>query len=154
MDFAIIQKEDIKVCGLPVALTKSQNENYGIITKHWIKFNTELKNNRKDSSGNWKKYGLTYKKEDCYFYMPAVQLIVSNSDFETITICGGKYVKFQHKGNMNLLKTTIYNIYKQIIPNSDLQIDKERNLLHYEYYDYRFKWNRNDSIIDIYIPVR
>ena len=153
MDFELTQKEDIKIYGLSVKLTKSQNENYGIITNHWRKFNNELKINRKGSDRNWGKYGLTYKKIDCYFYMPAVLLKIPNPNFEPITISGGEYAKFLHKGDMKLLKTTIYNIYKKIIPNSDLQIDNERILLHYEHYDFRFKWNKNDSLIDIYVPI-
>ncbi len=84
--------------------------------------------------------------------MPSVSISVV-ADFESHTILKGKYARFQHKGDMKNLKGTIYDIYKRILPDSDLILNINRNLIHYERYNYQFKWNNADSIIDIYIPI-
>ena len=150
MEFELVNKENIEVSGLPVKITKSQKENFRIMTNQWKKFNKELRLVRTGNIKNWEKYGITYKKNGVYFYMPSVS---SNSSFEKMIIIGGKYALFIHRGDIKFLKTTIYNIYKKIIPQNNLSLDPERIILHYEKYDYRFSWNRSDSIIEIYLPI-
>ena len=62
------------------------------------------------------------------------------------------YLKVDHKGAMNNLAFTYHEIYKQIIPNSTFELKRDV-FLHFEKYDHRFHWNRNASIIEIWIPV-
>ncbi len=152
MDFEIKEIAIKEVAGIPVLLTASQSKNYKIISDHWITFNKKLKSIKRNSGTNWKKYGITFKKNEDYFYMPSVSLSAEN-DLRKYTIQQGRYVRFRHKGDMYFLKNTIFNIYKKFLPESALQINKNRELIHFEEYDYRFKWNRSDSIIDIYIPL-
>jgi predicted transcriptional regulator YdeE len=73
----------------------------------------------------------------------------------TTIIKQGRYAKFVHVGSMNEIKATIYNIYKNIIPATDLKIEtnEEAGLLNFEKYDYRFKWNNKKSLLEIYLPV-
>jgi len=73
-------------------------------------------------------------------------------DFVKISISGGSYCRFSHEGNMRLIKSTFLQIYKQILPASGLTLNGNRELIHYEQYDYRFNWNSPDSVIDIYVP--
>ena len=85
--------------------------------------------------------------------MAAIPFIPGHKKFQTLTLNKGNYARFLFVGNMELIKSTIRNIYKEILPNSDLEVDSERTLIHYEYYDYRFRWNNSNSEIDILIPV-
>ena len=67
---------------------------------------------------------------------------------------GGEYICFEHKGDMGLLKPMIHKIYKKFIPESDFELDESRATIHFEQYDHRFLWNKPNSIIDIYVPIR
>jgi hypothetical protein len=44
-------------------------------------------------------------------------------------------------------------IYKQIIPNDKLVLN-QTEYFHFELYNYKFKWNNNESIIEIYVPLK
>jgi len=153
MDFEIVAMENFHVCGLSVRLSSSQNNNFTIIRNHWQRFNNELRSRRIAGRKNWKKFSITYQKDDGYFYMAAIPETPTQTGFEKLHISKGHFAQFQHTGSMELIKATIYNIYKEIIPNSDIIIDKERKVLHYEYYDHRFRWNSSNSIIDIFVPI-
>jgi predicted transcriptional regulator YdeE len=58
---------------------------------------------------------------------------------------------FTHSGGTENIKQTIHNIYKDILPNSNLTIKhySETGSTHFEKYDYRFRWDRPTSGIDI-----
>jgi len=153
IDTEILEKENFKVCGLSTELKKSQKENYVVIREHWKYFNKELQQRKITGGRNWIKYGITIKKGDIYFYMTAIPFSTDINEFETIEIQAGSFAKFQHIGSMDLIKNTVYDIYKKHIPKSKLIIDKKRTIIHYEYYDYRFKWNKNNSVFDIFVPI-
>lgn len=153
MDFEILSKDKIQVSGLSVELTSSQKENYRIIRKHWTRFNADLRNRKIVQGQNWEKFGVTFKKSGSYFYLTSIPNISELSGFESIELPSGNYARFQHVGNMEQIKTTINTIYRQVIPESDLKIDKNREVIHYEYYNHRFHWNRIDSIIEIFLPL-
>lgn len=153
MNFELQKKERINLVGLSTELTTSQIQNYDIIRNHWIKFNSLLKSDKQRVKGNWVKYGVTYKNKDKYLYMAAIPVDEVDSGFEAIEISEGLFARFEHTGNMAKIKTTIYDIYKRIIPEKQLQINDKRHILHYELYDFRFRWNKSNSIIDIYLPV-
>lgn len=44
-------------------------------------------------------------------------------------------------------------IYKILLPNSEF-ISEEKEFLHFEKHDYRFHWNGENSIVEIWIPVK
>ena len=92
------------------------------------------------------------KVNDKYFYMAAIPVNSECEYFETETINQGNFIRFEHKGHMGLMKTTLNKIYRDIIPISGLQFDENRKIMHYEQYDFRFNWNNPDSVIDIYVP--
>ena len=68
----------------------------------------------------------------------------------------GEYEIFTHKGKMENIKLTIHNIYKNILPKSNLMIEQhsKSGFIHFEKYDYRFGWDKPNSEIDIYLPIK
>jgi predicted transcriptional regulator YdeE len=152
------QLNSMLTCGLSIEITISQSQNFIILQDHWVKFNAELKRlNLKQNGGNWEKYGITYKINEKYFYMASIpyfgQIVPDNFVYKEIP--KGEYVFFVHTGKMNEIKNTIYNIYKKVLPNSGLNIEhySKAGFIHFEKYDFRFQWNRPNSIIEIYLPL-
>ncbi len=152
-------EQNIKVCGLVTELTKSQTENFEIIQNHWSEFNSELKRRKlNQNGGNWTKYGITFKTDKKYFYLTAITVtnFIIPDNFIHLEIPKGEYEIFTHKGKMENIKNTLFEIYKVILPKSNLKIEDqtETGFIHFEKYDYRFKWNNPNSIIDIYLPIK
>lgn len=150
--------KNISTYGLLTELTNSQNVNFDIIKNHWKKFNAELKKyNLTPKGGDWEKYGITFKKDETYFYMTTIpqDKIIFPEHFVNIEIPKGEYEVFTHKGKMENIKLTINNIYKNIIPNSNLTIEhySKTGFIHFEKYDCRFRWDKPNSEIDIYLPI-
>ena len=54
---------------------------------------------------------------------------------------------------MNKLKDTINYVYKEIIPKNNILVEN-RQFVYFEKNDYKFHWNREDSVIEIYIPIK
>lgn len=159
MDVKPVIVEGMKVSGLSVQLTRSQSQNHQIISKHWQTFNHILKSKRLTLGRNWVKYGITKKVGDSYYYMTAIPSDIGADGFEidgfvSETFDTAEYCCFQHMGSMDLIKSTIYKIYKEVIPSLGIRLNENRGLIHYERYDYRFNWNNPNSIIDIYVPTK
>ena len=152
-------EQNIEICGLVTQLTKSQSDNFIIIKNHWIVFNAELKKyNLNQKTGYWVKYGITYKIDDKYFYMTAIPKNdqIFPKHFTSFEIAKSNYEVFIHQGAMENIKHTIHHIYKSIIPNLDLKIEDHKKIgfVYFEKYDYRFQWNKPNSIIEIYLPLK
>jgi predicted transcriptional regulator YdeE len=157
MEYLIQYMENKKLYGLSTNITKSKNENHRIISNFWKEFNTKLKNSNlpKIPNGNWEKYGITYKSGNVYKYFSGIPVENGyiNTFFEEKIIVNGNYAIFQHKGSMNYIKETIDKIYKEIIPNNKLVLN-QAEYFHFELYNHQFKWNNNESIIGIYLPIK
>ncbi|MGD2034493.1 MAG: GyrI-like domain-containing protein [Bacteroidales bacterium] len=152
-------EENIQTCGLVTELTNSQSENFEIIQNHWVTFNKELKKFKlNQNGGNWTKYGITLKKDEKYFYLTAIpkDKLLFPTHFTRLEIPKGEYEIFTHKGKMENIKQTLFEIYKVILPKSNLKIEdhKKTGFLHFEKYDHRFHWNKSTSVIDIYLPLK
>ena len=156
MDYSVKYILEKKLYGVSVIITKSQSRNYSIINNFWREFNAKLKvsNLPNKNGGNWEKYGITYRNGDTYKYFCGIPVEDDyiNTVYEIFEIVEGEYAVFQHKGTMYNLKDTINTIYKSIIPNNKLDLNQKK-YFHYELYNYQFKWNKNESIIEIYIPI-
>lgn len=151
-------EQNIHTSGLVTELTNSQAKNLTIIQRQWEAFNQALKkNNIYQSRSNWKKYGITFKIDEKYYYLTAIPEgdFVIPMQFTRKIIPNGDYKVFIHKGKMTNIKRTYYDIYKSIMP--ELNFEKESHLktgfLHFEQYDYRFQWNKPSSEIQIYLPI-
>lgn len=154
MNSKLITTKSHKVVGLQVELTKSQNQNHQIITEHWKNFNRELRIRKIKSGANWLKFGVTKKINEQYFYLTAIPKTVDVAGFFEEELKGGDYICVEHRGDMGLLKSTVNDIYKKLIPESNFSVDESRTTIHYEQYDHRFLWNKPNSLISIYVPVR
>ncbi|MBL4581495.1 MAG: effector binding domain-containing protein [Gammaproteobacteria bacterium] len=154
MNYEIVTRKSCKVIGLQVELTTSQNENHRIIASHWKRFNRELRIKGIRFDGSWLKYGITKKINDQYMYLSAIPKTTDVAGFAEEELRGGEYICFAHRGNMGLLKLMIHEIYKEFIPESDFELDASRATIHFEQYDHRFLWNKPNSIIDIYVPIK
>jgi len=153
LKYESVQINDFFVYGMTAVLTTSQNENSKIISQHWRKFNSHLRNEKLWQRKNWAKYGITKKVEDKYFYMTAIESNVTIASLEKDRINAGEFIRFQHVGSLERIKLTISDIYRNVIPSQCITIHANRALIHYERYDYRFNWNDPNSMIDIYVPL-
>lgn len=138
MNYKIIKAKGCKVIELEVALTKSLSENHKTIVNHWKRFNHEFRIRQVELAGNWLKYGVTKQIDDQYFYSTAILKLIEVAGFSEEELKIGEYMCFDHRGHMGLLKSTLNNIYKKVIPESDFNIDESRTTIHYEQYDRRF----------------
>ena len=153
MNQEVLTLRQISVCYCQTKLTTSHRKNFSIIRQHWKEFNSLLKINKVKLGPDWEKYAITQKFNGQYYYKCAFPTTTPIRQFEFMQIPAGEYVKFKHEGPMNTIRETINEIYNKIIPNSDLNIDRKRSLLHIEHYDSKFNWNRPDSIVEIYVPL-
>ena len=154
----IMIKQNIQTCGLVTELTNSQTDNFKIIQKLWIVFNKELKKFKlNQNGGNWTKYGITFKAGEKYFYLTAIPTNngLVPDHFIKKEIPKGEYEIFTHKGKLENIKQTFFEIYKIIIPKSNLTIENQTKtgFIHFEKYDFRFQWNKPTSEVDIYLPL-
>lgn len=119
----------------------------------WRKFNSNLKKSYLLQSGNWIKYAFMERRNGKLFYfcsIPKRNVIPDN--FVCKEIQHYKYLVAEHIGSMNKLYETYKKIYQEILPDTDYILLQDR-FLHFERYDYRFHWNMEDSIIEIWIPI-
>jgi predicted transcriptional regulator YdeE len=153
MNYESITIRDVPVYGLSVELTSSQSENAKIIAQHWKLFNLQLRVQKVWLGKDWAKFGLTKKLNNQYFYTTAVESEKVIEGFEHEVINAGEYLRFHHVGSMARMKNTISDIYRNVLPAQNIQLDTQRNLIHVERYDARFNWNNPSSLVEIYIPL-
>lgn len=158
-DFQIKEIKEFAIVGLQTVLSNSQTENLLKIRTIWQQFNKELHKvkGRKKDDKNWEKFGVTYSSENTYYYIAAIKTtenITAPAEMIQREIKEGKYLLFNHTGNINKLKETYYTIYKVLIPENNIEVKRSKSgLLHFERYDNRFHWTKPNSIIEIYIPI-
>jgi predicted transcriptional regulator YdeE len=148
-----------ETCGLVAELTLSQTVNFSIIRRHWRILNEAVKKyGLSQGHSTWVKYGITFKAGEHYRYLAAIPIknFLAPDHFMKLDIPAGDYEVFTHRGAMENLKNTVYEIYKTILPKSNLNVEDHTRVgfIHFEQYDSRFKWNNPDSEIDIYLPVK
>jgi len=153
MEYKIEEHMSFTVCGMGIEITKSQSTNMKMCRSFWIDFNKALKANRLGQGGNWIKYAFTYKENDKIYYFCAIpQGYKVPNGFQIKSIPNQLYLVCKHVGNMDTLKNTVNEIYKNIIPSNKLEPDKT-HFSHFEKYDSDFYWNSPESVINIYVPV-
>ena len=159
---------DVQLCdvamtdtvGIATMLTRSQTENFRIISQLWKRFNRELHaiSNRPRSSNGWEKFGITYPLDGGYGYLAAIPdapAMYVPEQMRRKTIPAGQYARFTHTGPMYHLKSTIHAIYTTHLPALERHrpTPEDAGLFHFERYDARFHWNRADSCIDVFVPL-
>ncbi|MCK4260138.1 MAG: effector binding domain-containing protein [Halanaerobiales bacterium] len=154
MNYKIVKLNRFKVCGISTLLTTFQNKNLEISKKFWVIFNKKLRYNKISQGDIWCKYAFTYKKDNNYFYYCAVPYYeVVPVGFEIKEIEESYYLVFEHIGKIDNIKNNISYIYKEFLPLNCFEISKKQ-FFHFEKYDYRFKWNHPNSVIEIYLPIK
>ena len=141
MKYTIRELEAFSVIGQEVELTNYHKRNIQISTQFWRKFNADLKKSYLSQFENWIKYAFMIKRN------------VIPDGFIYKDIQSYKYLAVEHIGSMDNLYETYRKIYQEILPNTDYTPLQEE-FLHFERYDYRFHWNRENSIIEIWIPIK
>jgi len=154
MKYEILYISKLNVCYFETKITTSHQNNSSIISDHWKKFNILLRINKIKFDSEWEKFGITMKINNQYFYQCSFQSERCIPPFNQTSIPAGNFAKFNHTGPLSLLSKTMNQIYKQIIPISPLDIDLNRSLIHYERYDSKFNWNNQNSVIEIYVPLK
>ena len=154
MNYRICEIDSFSVIGQEIELTNKQKENVKICVDFWRKFNNNLKKAYLSQSGNWIKYAFMEKREDKLFYYCSIpRKIVVPEGFVSKEIASCKYMVVEHIGSMERIYETYTKIYKEILPNTEYTPLRE-SFLHFERYDARFHWNREHSIIEIWIPIK
>lgn len=105
-------------------------------------------------------YGITYTNSRTpadentkYTYMVGTPTHIYNSlplEMTIHTIARGEYAVFYHVGPISGIQATFDYIFKEWIPQS---MYKSRNGEVFEYYDERFRDERYDSVLEIWVPV-
>ena len=117
------------------------------------KSNINLKKSYLSQSGNWRKYAFTERRNGKLYYfcsIPGKNIVPDNFIYKEIPSC--KYLVVEHIGSMDKIYETYGKLYQEILPHVGY-IPLQKNFLHFEKYDYRFHWNRENSIIEIWLPI-
>lgn len=154
MKYTIRELKAFSVIGQEVKLTNYQRKNIEISTKFWRKFNDNLKRSYLSQSGNWIKYAFMERREGKLFYFCSIpKRTIIPDGFIYKEIPSYRYLVVEHIGAMERIYETYRKIYQEIIPSTPY-IPIKDTILHFERYDYRFHWYRDNSIIEIWLPIR
>ena len=154
MKYKIYELEAFSVIGQEAELTDYQKRNIQISTQFWKKFNSNLKKSYLSQSGNWIKYAFMERRNGKLFYFCAIpkrNVVPESFIYKEIQPC--RYLVVEHIGAMEKIYETYGKIYKEILPNTEY-IPLQEDFLHFEKYDYRFHWNRENSMIEIWLPIK
>ena len=153
MDYDILELDEFEIMGMEYELSNSLIRNIKLAQKHWLRFNNKLRRNKIYLGRNWCKYAFVIKEDSKLFYYISVPKKESvPNDFIVKTIPKSKYLMINHRGSMNKLKLTMDSVYGKI--KEDKIILNDINFCYFEKYDYKFHWNKSDSIIEIYVPIK
>ena len=87
-----------------------------------------------------------------YYFCSIPQRTITPEGFLYKEIPSYKYLVVEHIGAMDKIYETYGKIYEEIIPSTSY-IPIKDIILHFEKYDYRFHWNSDNSVIEIWIPI-
>ena len=111
-------------------------------------------------SGNCVKYAFMERRNGNLYYFCSIpkyngliKRTILPDNFLYKEIPSYKYLVVEHIGAMGKIYETYRKIYQEIIPNTPYTPIKNI-ILHFEKYDYRFHWNRDNSVIEIWIPIQ
>lgn len=154
MIYSIQEHSAFLVIGQETGMTNYQMENIKISKQFWKQFNENLKKSYLAQSGNWTKYAFMEKRDGKLFYYCAIpKRAVIPESFILKEVKSHRYLVVQHRGPIDKIYDTYKIAYQEILPNNSYVLLQEE-FLHFEKYDFRFHWNREDSIIEIWIPIQ
>ena len=154
MNYTICEMDSFSVIGQKIELTNRQKENIKICVEFWREFNNNLKKAYLLQSGNWIKYAFMERRNGKLYYFCSIpQRTITPEGFLYKEIPSYKYLVVEHIGAMDKIYETYGKIYQEIIPSTSY-IPIKDIILHFEKYDYRFHWNSDNSVIEIWIPIQ
>ena len=154
MNYTICEMDSFSVIGQKIELTNRQKENIKICVEFWREFNNNLKKAYLLQSGNWIKYAFMERRNGKLYYFCSIpQRTITPEGFLYKKIPSYKYLVVEHIGAMDKIYETYGKIYQEIIPSTSY-IPIKDIILHFEKYDYRFHWNSDNSVIEIWIPIQ
>ena len=154
MDYKIQQLGAFSVIGQEIELTNSQRKNIQICTLFWKEFNRNLKHAYLTQYGDWVKYAFMERRKSTLFYYCAIPKKAAVPEgFILKEIKPQRYLVFEHIGSMYRINNTCEKIYKEILPDNGYEL-MQNDFIHFERYDYRFNWNKENSVIEIWIPIQ
>lgn len=160
MEPKIIELEEMTIAGKAdhfISVLSPDANNFEVIPSLWGKFVPERQKLKRKNQDDWgicicldeKKAG---RPGECW-YMAGCE-IENGSElpdgFEKTIVPKGKYAVFTHKGSLDKLGMTYKYIFGSWIHTSKNQLREAPDL---ELYDERFLPGRDDSELDIYIPI-
>jgi len=153
MDYRIETRGAFCVMGQEVKLAGTKTENVKISSQFWQTFNQNLKRSGCTGSPNWVKYALLQRRTEGLFYTPAVPLQSTvPPGFFVLELPAATYLVTQHRGPMRNIYSSYETLYRTLLPNSGRR-PAQQQFLHFERYDDRFYWNRESSILELWVPV-
>ena len=143
----------LTICGLSVALSRSQSVNAETCERFWKNFNQALAANRLGQGRGWVKYAITYDAGKAHRYLcgiPADSAVPEG--FQTLLVRASHYLVFEHRGPTREIASTLSAIYRDFLPTSQHKHERS-DICHFEKYDHRFRWNHATSLIEIWLPI-
>lgn len=154
MQYRIQRMPAFSVMGRQITLTASKKQNMQISTAFWRSFNASLSRHSLQQRGVWLKYAFMKRAGEQLLYICAIpKREVVPADFFCMEIPEKLYMIVAHHGPMYQIYDTYDRIYKELLPQSGYRLDHQ-DFLHFERYDARFAWNKEDSILEIWIPLQ
>lgn len=111
-----------------------------------------------DTTGH-KTYGICEQIEgeldldnlDEFSYLAGIEVASNDQEMTTWYVTHQKYAVFIHQGSTELLGDTYKAIYLNWLPESGYELAKAYD---FEMYDHRFKGDRDESKMFVYIPIK
>jgi AraC family transcriptional regulator len=152
MEPKIVEVNAKKYVGMKYFGDNKNNEILQLWIDHFQKL-AEIKNNPNPEIS----YGISDDFQDGKFsYVACVEVTSFDNvpdGMVTKETPAGKYAVFTHKGKFDTLMQTYKNIHDAWKPELD-PAEKFRDGAWIELYDKRFKYDSDDSEMDIYVPIK
>lgn len=142
------------VLGLEQVLTNQKSQNLERCLSFWTVFNRQLKMNRlTQQKGNWTKFAFMERRDGQLYYYCAIPHQNSvPANFLVKEVPAGSYLVVEHQGAMDQIYDTYEEVYQELVPKLSLSL-KQTSFLHFEKYGEKFHWNRENSVIEIWVPI-
>lgn len=155
MKYELRELPSFSVIGLEQELTEQKSTNLERCLSFWPRFNRQLKSNGlSQQNAAWTKFAFMKRQEGRLIYycaVPFTSKVPANFVLEEIPAC--KYLVVEHRGGMAHIYSTYADIYQGLIPKLGLSLE-QTNFLHFEKYNEKFHWNRESSVIEIWVPLK
>lgn len=154
MKYELKELPAFSVLGLEQVLTNQKSQNLERCLSFWTVFNRQLKMNRlTQQKGNWTKFAFMERRDgQLYYYCGIPRPTYVPANFLVKEVPAGSYLVVEHQGAMYQIYDTYEEVYQELVPKLGLSL-KQTSFLHFEKYGEKFHWNRENSVIEIWIPI-